>query len=121
MNALHRSCPALSIALTAALVAFATAPAGTAETPNTDRIQITFDAHEAEAVLAIVTAARSGSPVDSIACQRLFEARPYIRLKARESEMHRDFTDDEFKQFVLSPALAARADSLRRTLDAWKQ
>jgi hypothetical protein len=119
MNASRLAGPVMSVALTAALVASALAPA--AVSADADRIQITFDPNEAEAVLAIVTAARSGSPVDSGAWRRLFESRPYIRLKARESGMHRDFTDDEFKQFVLSPALATRADSLKRTLDAWKQ
>src|SRR5580704_14550970 len=35
--------------------------------------------------------------------------------------MHRDFTDDDFKKFVLSPELAAKASSLRHTLDTWRQ
>ena len=35
--------------------------------------------------------------------------------------MHRDFSDDDFKSFVLSSELAAKAGELRHTLEAWKQ
>ena len=35
--------------------------------------------------------------------------------------MHRDFTDDDFKKFVLSPELVAKATALRQTLDAWRR
>jgi len=35
--------------------------------------------------------------------------------------MHRDFTDDDFKKFVLSHELAAKAAALQKTLDKWKQ
>lgn len=35
--------------------------------------------------------------------------------------MHRDFTDDDFKNFVLSPDVTKRAPELRRTLDEWKK
>lgn len=33
--------------------------------------------------------------------------------------MHRDFTDDDFKTFVLSADLTAKASELRHTLEAW--
>ena len=46
---------------------------------------------------------------------------PYVRLKKREAGMHRDFTDDDFKKFVLSSELSARANLLRKTLYAWTQ
>ena len=35
--------------------------------------------------------------------------------------MKRDFTDDDFKKFVLSPELAAKAQSLRHTLEDWEK
>src|SRR5207302_67861 len=33
---------------------------------------------------------------------------------------HRDFTDDDFKKFVLSPELRTKAATLRHTLDTWR-
>jgi hypothetical protein len=35
--------------------------------------------------------------------------------------MHRDFNDDDFKKFVLSPELAAKGTALRHTLAAWRR
>ena len=86
-----------------------------------DRVQITFDASEAEAVLAIVATLKSGGSPDSASWRGLFENRPYVRLKARETGMGNEFTDERFRSFVSSPPLAARADSLKRTLQAWKR
>jgi hypothetical protein len=51
----------------------------------------------------------------------LFSSEPYVRLKKREAEMQRAFTDDEFKKFVLSSELAARAADLRRTMAEWSK
>jgi hypothetical protein len=85
-----------------------------------DRVQLRLDTSEAEAVLAIVSKPRV--PETSITAadwQRLFASEPYIRLKKREAEMHRAFSDEDFKNFVLSPELATRAGELRRTLAAW--
>ena len=87
--------------------------------PN--RIQLNLDTSEAEAVLSILDRHTAGSPVSDAEWRSLFTTEPYARLKKRESAMHRDFTDDEFKKFVLSPELVARASALRRTLDTWKQ
>jgi hypothetical protein len=42
-----------------------------------------------------------------------------VRLKKREASLHRDFTDDDFRKFVVSEDLARRAPALRRRLDAW--
>lgn len=85
------------------------------------RIQLQFNTDEAEAVLAILEKRAAGSPVAAADWQRLFSAEPYIRLKKREAAMHRDFTDDDFKNFVLSPELAAKAPALRQTLTAWRR
>jgi hypothetical protein len=35
--------------------------------------------------------------------------------------MRRDFSDDDFKHFVLSPGLAARREALAQTLDRWRR
>ncbi len=90
-----------------------------AEEPN--RIQIRLDDTEAESVLAILDKNALRTPLTDNDWKRLFETEPYIRLKQREAAMHRDFTDDDFKKFVLSPELTAKATSLRHTLDAWKR
>ncbi len=95
--------------------------AGTVSTAEDDRVQFKLDPSEADAVLAIVEEHPAGKPVTDADWQRLLTAEPYVRLKKREASMHRDFTDDDFKSFVLSPDLAKRAPELRRTLDAWKK
>jgi hypothetical protein len=87
--------------------------------PN--RVHLTFKTDEAEAVLAILDKRAAGTPVTDGDWQRLFATEPYIRLKKREASLHRDFTDDDFKKFVLSPDLAAKNTALRQTLTAWKQ
>jgi putative zinc-dependent peptidase DUF5700 len=86
-----------------------------------NRIQLTLNIDEAEAVLAILGKRAAGTAVTDADWQGLFATEPYIRLKKREAAMHRDFTDDDFKKFVLSPELAARYSVLRHTLDDWKK
>ncbi len=86
-----------------------------------DRVQFTLNTSEADAVLDIVEKRVAGKELAEADWQRLFTAEPYVRLKKRESSLHRDFTDDDFKKFVLSEDVAKRAPELRRTLDAWKK
>ena len=88
---------------------------------NTDRIHLQLDTSEAEAVLAILNRQAAHSPLTEADWQRLFATAPYTRLKARESQMHRAFTDEDFKKFVLSPELAQKSSELSRTLEAWKK
>ncbi len=88
---------------------------------DSNRIQIRLDDTEAESVLAILDKNAVRTPLIDNDWKQLFDTEPYLRLKKREAAMHRDFTDDDFKKFVLSPELAAKATSLRHTLDAWKQ
>jgi hypothetical protein len=86
-----------------------------------NRIQLKLNTDEAEAVLAILDKRAAGTVVTDSDWQHLFATEPYIRLKNREAGMHRDFTDDDFKMFVLSPELAARTSSLRHTLEDWRK
>lgn len=88
---------------------------------TSDRVQLQFNTSEADAVLAILQKRAAGSTVADSDWQRLFNTEPYVRLKKREAGMHRDFTDADFKKFVLSPQLAAKESALRHTLDAWKK
>ncbi len=89
--------------------------------PGADRIQIKLNTDEAEAVLAILGKRAAGTTVIDADWRRLFDTEPYIRLKKREAAMQRDFTDDDFKKFVLSPELAAKASTLQHTLEAWQR
>ena len=95
----------------------------TQSTPPTsgDRIQLHFNTSEAEAVLGILAKHAAGTPIVDSDWNRLFSTEPYIRLKKREASMHRDFSDDDFKKFVMSPELGARAAALQQTLEAWKK
>jgi hypothetical protein len=91
------------------------------QSATSDRIQLTFNTDEAEAVLAVLAKRAAGNEISDSEWQHLFATEPYVRLKKREASMHRDFTDDDFKKFVLSPELLAKNSALRQTLDAWKQ
>jgi putative zinc-dependent peptidase DUF5700 len=93
----------------------------TVSSAQPDRIQLKLDSSEAEAVLSILAKVKTGQSASDADWQRVFSTEPYVRLKKREASMHRDFTDDEFKKFVLSPDLSARAADLQRTLDDWKK
>ena len=80
---------------------------------DSGRIQLQLDASEAEAVLSILNRQAAGTAPTDDDWKQLFVTEPYVRLKKREASMKRDFTDDDFKKFVLSPELAAKATALR--------
>ncbi len=84
-----------------------------------ERIQLTVDPSEAQAVLAILRERREGRAVGEANWQKLFESEPYVRLKKREASLHRAFTDEDFRKFVLSGELAAQAQELERALEQW--
>src|SRR6202035_1767024 len=87
----------------------------TQSVPDSARIQLTLNTDEANAVLAILERRAAGATVADADWEHLFATEPYIRLKKREAGMHRAFTDDDFKKFVLSADLAAKASALRHT------
>ncbi len=87
--------------------------------PARERIDLKLDASEADAVLAIVDKHAANQSVTDNDWQGLFATVPYQRLKKREASLRRDFTDDEFKQFV--GTLDPRRAELRHTLDVWKK
>jgi hypothetical protein len=95
---------------------------------SADRVQLTLDSSEADQVLAILDLRRQGKLVPDTEWQKLFATAPYQRLKLREKAIGerfhdptRAFTDDDFKRFVLSDDLLARAAVLANTLDRWKK
>lgn len=85
------------------------------------RIQIHSDFGEADAVLAILAKHSASQTVTNSDWESLFVTEPYRRLKKREASMHRDFTDDEFKKFILSDVLLKQRDALAHTVLGWKQ
>ena len=85
------------------------------------QVNVHVIADEADAVLAILSKEKAKQPVTDADWQKLFSSEGYIRLKKREASMQRPFDDAEFKAFVLSDQLAARAQSLADTLDKWKR
>jgi putative zinc-dependent peptidase DUF5700 len=84
-----------------------------------ERVQLTVDTSEAEAVLAILAKRAAGDAIIEADWKRLFASEPYRSLKLREAEMKRAFDDAEFERFVLSDDLLAQAEPLQRTLTAW--
>jgi len=101
------------------LLALQTASQRSSETDS--RIQLRLDTSEAEAVLSILTKRTAGVALTEADWQKLFATEPYVRLKRREASLHRDFTDDDFRKFVLSPELADKSTKLGQTLGAWKR
>jgi hypothetical protein len=86
-----------------------------------ERVQFKLDTSEAEAVLAILGERAAGKTPADADWKKLFESEPYVRLKKREASMHREFTDDDFKKFVMSDDLLKRAPALQRTLAVRKK
>ncbi len=111
----------LSVSVGITVLALLLVPRARAQRPPSDRLQLTLDVSEAEAVLAILAKHQAHQPVDSSDWQRLFATEPYQRLKAREASLHRDFTDADFQRFVLSDTLGARQTELGQTVDDWKR
>lgn len=86
-----------------------------------DRVQFKLDTSEADAVLAILQERSAGRAPTESDWKRLFESEPYVRLKKREGSMHREFSDEDFKKFVMSDELLRKAPALRETLEARKE
>jgi len=95
--------------------------AAAASAKEADRVQIHTDFTEADAALAILDKRQAAGPVTDAEWEVLFATEPYRRLKKREAAMRRDFTDDDFKKFMLSAELLKQRDALARTVLDWKQ
>src|SRR5512146_2912781 len=89
--------------------------------PENGRSQVTANFSEADAVLAILQKRQAQLRVSEPDWQALFSTEPYQRLKKREASMKRDFTDEDFKKFVLSDELLSQYAGLRTMVAAWKQ
>jgi Putative zinc dependent peptidase (DUF5700) len=92
-----------------------------AQSAGASRVDVREVTDEADAVLAILSKKRARQPLLEADWQRLFSSEGYVRLRKREAEMKRAFTDAEFKAFVLSDQLMTRAPVLAATLEKWKR
>ena len=86
-----------------------------------EQVNVRLVTDEAEAVLNILAKKKANEPIAEADWQQLFATEGYIRLKQRETSMQRSFEDADFRTFVLSDQLAARAPALREALDKWKR
>ena len=84
------------------------------------RVNVKIITDESDAVLAILAKRKANQSVADADWDRLFSTEGYVRLKKREQAMNRPFEEADFKSFVLSDDLLAKADSLNATLKAWK-
>ncbi|MCA1816047.1 MAG: hypothetical protein LC746_06500 [Acidobacteria bacterium] len=97
------------------------APAARARGKVAPRVNVRLVADEAEAVLAVLSRRRAAQTITDDDWRRVFASEGYVRLKRREHSMQREFEDEDFKQFVLSDDLAARAPALAETLERWRR
>jgi Putative zinc dependent peptidase (DUF5700) len=85
------------------------------------RVQLTLDASEADAALAILNKESAHLSIRSADWDALFATAPYRRLKAREAAAGGAFTDDAFQAFLSSPKTIAETQELEKTLRVWRQ
>lgn len=90
-----------------------------AQTPPS--VQLTLDLSEARQALVILHKGQARQPVSDNDWQTLFATVPYPWLKARESSMHRAFTDDDFKKFLQSPESVGRIPEWEQTLPSMQR
>lgn len=85
------------------------------------QVNVRLVTDEAEAVLSILAKRKANEAITESDWQRVFQSEGYVRLKKRETSMQRSFEDADFKTFVLSDQLAARAPALAETLSRWQR
>jgi hypothetical protein len=115
-----RPSAAAALCLLVACGAHAAAAGRRGQTTATTPVNVRVITDEADAVLAVLAKKAAGQPVTDDDWRRVFASEGYTRLKKREHSMQRSFEDEDFKKFVLSDALAARAPALAVTLERWK-
>lgn len=81
---------------------------------------VAIDDGEARAALAILSDENAGRAATSDEWNRLFATAGYRRLKQREAEFKRAFSDDDFRKFLADPKQIAMTGQLQATLSAWR-
>ncbi len=92
-----------------------------AQGPSGSNLDIRLETDEADAVLSILHKLKAKGDVQAEDWERLYSTEGYVRLKKREAGVKRPFEDAEFREFVLSSELLARAGALGETLSRWKR
>ena len=80
-----------------------------------------IDSHESDAVVWILGKKQANQPILEEDWKQLFSSDGYMLLKKRAGGIRRDFTDDEFKGFVLSDSLFDRFQSITTSLEKLKK
>jgi len=111
----------LRVLVYAVLTCGAFAPVCAARTAGPPVVRVSVVTDEAEAVLAVLAKKRAGRAVTDEDWRRVFSSEGYTRLKKRELAMRRPFDDADFRAFVLSDELSARAPALAETLGRWRR
>jgi len=88
---------------------------------QTGPIALELDASEAEIALRIVQKNAAHQAVSADEWDQLFRSTPYQWLKEREASMKRAFTDEQFREFLLSPESATRIGEWTSTLASIRQ
>lgn len=83
------------------------------------RVDVHFVDDEPRAVLAILDKRASHREISEADWRRLFDSEGYTRLAKRERSFGIDFTDDAFRNFVMSDELLSKREKLARILDDW--
>src|SRR5579885_1002090 len=81
---------------------------------------VVIDDGEARAALAILADEKAGRAATSDDWNQLFATAGYRRLKPREAQFKRAFSDDDFRKFLSDPKQIAMAGQLQATLSAWR-
>lgn len=111
--------PEISSAFGAAFLLFAALPCAAQQPSTRPKLQIRFYTTEAAQALYLIEGKRDKYEPGDDDWKPLFATEGYKRLKLRESDMGRAFTDSSFIRFILSDTLGKRAAAMRKTLDAW--
>ena len=117
-RSVHLSVIAIGLILSAGagIAWFLAAPA-----PALPAVAVRLVKDEAEAVLSLLAKRTAGQTLGDQDWQGLLSTQGFVRLKQREAAIGRPFTDEDFKRFVLTEELLARAPALRETLTKWEQ
>jgi hypothetical protein len=87
---------------------------------QTNNISLKSDFLEADAVIDILNKLEKKESINDSIWQNIFITEPYQKLKTREAAFKRPFTDEDFKNFVLTK-LPDRKEDLKNTLNEWKK
>jgi hypothetical protein len=82
-------------------------------------VVLRFHSEQAEAALGILFKAHAKETIEHRDWFKLFSSEPYALLKQRETEMGIEFTDGDFKKFLLSPEMVRKFSSLKDTVELW--